>query len=205
MASLTAYTNNLLKAKGLSAKEAKAKAKKAGYKSIKEAKAAGSVYYTKKVKGKDGKLKDVLMVAAYAEDLNSPIKETPLKKKKDQIFIPKGDKKRMPTTPEAKKKVVEGSKLKDNQKKMLLEQLEANEKRKAANAAKKKNLNKGGMMKKKGYAKGGMKKKGYAMGGMMPMDQKKKINPTTGLSMNRGGMTDMRKSGMFKGGMTKKK
>ena len=27
-------------------------------------------------------------------------------------------------------------------------------------------MNKGGMMKKKGYAKGGMKKKGYAAGGM---------------------------------------
>jgi len=43
------------------------------------------------------------------------------------------------------------------------------------------------------------------MGGMMPMDQKKKINPTTGLSMNRGGMSDMRKTGMFYGGMASKK
>jgi hypothetical protein len=63
-----------------------------------------------------------------------------------------------------------------------------------------------------------MKKKGYSMGGMMPMDQKKKINPTTGLSMNKGGMskkkkgmakggmTDMRKTGMFYGGgMARKK
>ena len=64
MASLTAYTNNLLKAKGLTVKEAKAKAKKGGYKSIKEAKAAGSVYHTKMVNGKP-----TLMVAAYAEDL----------------------------------------------------------------------------------------------------------------------------------------
>jgi len=197
MASLTAYTNNLLKSKGLTVKEAKAKAKKGGYKSIKEAKAAGSVYYTKMVNGKP-----TLMVAAYAEDLKTPIKETPLKKKKDQIFIPYEKRKKMPTTSEGKKKVVKDSKLKDNQKKMLLEQIEANEKRKKKNSE----MNKGGMMKKKGYAKGGsMKKKGYAMGGMMPMNQKKKINPTTGLSMNKGGMIDMRKSGMFKGGMTKKK
>jgi hypothetical protein len=28
----------------------------------------------------------------------------------------------------------------------------------------------------------------------------RKINPTTGLTMNKGGMTDMRKSGMFYGG-----
>ncbi len=31
---------------------------------------------------------------------------------------------------------------------------------------------KGGMMKKKGYAKGGMKKKGYAKGGMMKKKKK---------------------------------
>ena len=63
---------------------------------------------------------------------------------------------------------------------------------------------KGGMMKKKGYAKGGaMKKKGYAMGGMM---EEKKINPSTGMAMKKGGMVDMRKTGMFYGGgMARKK
>lgn len=63
---------------------------------------------------------------------------------------------------------------------------------------------KGGMMKKKGYAKGGaMKKKGYAMGGMMP---ERKINPSTGMAMKKGGMVDMRKTGMFYGGgMARKK
>ena len=49
------------------------------------------------------------------------------------------------------------------------------------------------------------KPKKMAMGGMMPMNQKRKINPTTGLSMNKGGMTDMRKTGMFYGGMARKK
>ena len=55
------------------------------------------------------------------------------------------------------------------------------------------------------------------MGGMMPMNEKK-INPTTGMAMNKGGMskkkkgyakggmTDMRKTGMFYGGgMARKK
>jgi len=45
-----------------------------------------------------------------------------------------------------------------------------------------------------------MSSKGYSMGGMMPMDQQRKVNPTTGLSMNKGGMSDMRKTGMFYGG-----
>ena len=48
------------------------------------------------------------------------------------------------------------------------------------------------------------KKKKMAMGGMMPM-QERKINPSTGLAMNKGGMTDMRKTGMFYGGMARKK
>tara|TARA_R110002012_G_scaffold75370_2_gene190478 strand:+ start:489 stop:866 length:378 start_codon:yes stop_codon:yes gene_type:complete len=71
-------------------------------------------------------------------------------------------------------------------------------------AMKKKGYAKGGAMKKKGYAKGGaMKKKGYAMGGMM---EERKVNPTTGMMMKKGGMVDMRKSGMFsKGGLTKKR
>ena len=53
------------------------------------------------------------------------------------------------------------------------------------------------------------KPKKMAMGGMMPMQQQRKINPTTGLAMNKGGMIkskprtghmDMRKNGMFYGG-----
>ena len=53
------------------------------------------------------------------------------------------------------------------------------------------------------YSKKRKDQKKMAMGGMMPM-QERKINPTTGMSMNKGGMTDMRKSGMFYGGMAKK-
>tara|TARA_R100000234_G_scaffold100376_1_gene69215 strand:- start:280 stop:726 length:447 start_codon:yes stop_codon:yes gene_type:complete len=87
--------------------------------------------------------------------------------------------------------------------------------RKAAKGGmmKKKGYAKGGAMKKKGYAKGGaMKKKGYAMGGMMPT-QERKINPTTGMAMKKGGMAksrtghmDFRKGGLFYGGgMARKK
>ena len=42
------------------------------------------------------------------------------------------------------------------------------------------------------------------VGGMMPT-QERKINPSTGMAMNKGGMTDMRKTGMFYGGMASKK
>jgi len=58
-------------------------------------------------------------------------------------------------------------------------------------------------------AKGGMpdysKKKAHQMnmGGMM---EEKKINPSTGMAMKKGGMVDMRKTGMFYGGgMARKK
>ena len=84
-------------------------------------------------------------------------------------------------------------------KKKMIEKIKEMQGKKTAKAAK------GGMMKKKSYAKGGaMKKKGYAMGGMMPT-QERKINPTTGMTMKKGGMIDMRKSGMFsKGGVMKR-
>ena len=83
----------------------------------------------------------------------------------------------------------------------------ATDKRAKGGMMKKKGYAKGGAMKKKGYAKGGAmkkKKKGYAMGGMMPT-QERKINPTTGMTMKKGGMIDMRKTGMFsKGGVIKR-
>jgi len=70
----------------------------------------------------------------------------------------------------------------------------------------------GGMMKKKGYAKGGMKKKGYAMGGAMkrPTANQKGLKklPTAVRNkmgyMAKGGMT-MKKKGMAKGGAMMKK
>ena len=70
----------------------------------------------------------------------------------------------------------------------------------------------GGMMKKKGYAKGGMKKKGYAMGGAMkrPTANQKGLKklPTAVRNkmgyMAKGGMS-MKKKGMAKGGAMMKK
>ena len=69
----------------------------------------------------------------------------------------------------------------------------------------------GGMMKKKGYAKGGMKKKGYAMGGAMkkPTAGQKGLKklPTTVRNkmgyMAKGGMS-MKKKGMAKGGASRR-
>ena len=69
----------------------------------------------------------------------------------------------------------------------------------------------GGMMKKKGYAKGGMKKKGYAMGGAMkrPTANQKGLKklPTTVRNkmgyMAKGGMS-MKKKGMAKGGAARR-
>ena len=60
---------------------------------------------------------------------------------------------------------------------------------------------------------GAVKKKKMAMGGMMPTEERK-INPTTGMAMRYGGMPkgkprtghmDMRKNGMFYGGMANRK
>ena len=39
----------------------------------------------------------------------------------------------------------------------------------------------------------------FSMGGVMPTEQRQ-INPSTGLAMKKGGMMDMRKTGMFYGG-----
>ena len=68
---LQKYLNNELKAKGLTATEAKKNAGK--YKSIAAAKKAGSLYYT----DKNGKV----MAAVYAEDLKKPLKKIKPKKK----------------------------------------------------------------------------------------------------------------------------
>ena len=43
------------------------------------------------------------------------------------------------------------------------------------------------------------------MDGMIPSSTQRKINPTTGMAMKKGGMIDMRKAGMFYGGMAKRK
>mgnify|MGYP003128866933 CR=1 FL=1 len=67
--SLRTYLNNQLKAKGMTATQAKKNAGK--YKSISAAKKAGSLYYT----DKNGKV----MAAVFAEDLKKPISSAPKK------------------------------------------------------------------------------------------------------------------------------
>jgi hypothetical protein len=52
------------------------------------------------------------------------------------------------------------------------------------------------------YSKKRKDQKKMNVGGMM---DEKKINPTTGMMMNKGGMSDMRKTGMFYGGGMAKK
>lgn len=54
--------------------------------------------------------------------------------------------------------------------------------------------NKGGLIKKKKMNVGGLTSSAMQNG------LSRKINPSTGLTMNKGGMTDYRKSGMFYGG-----
>tara|TARA_R110002020_G_scaffold205466_2_gene410074 strand:+ start:43 stop:222 length:180 start_codon:yes stop_codon:yes gene_type:complete len=56
----------------------------------------------------------------------------------------------------------------------------------------------------KDYSKKRKNQKKMNVGGMMSMDERK-VNPTTGLSMKKGGMSDMRKTGMFYGGMANRK
>jgi len=68
---LRTYLNNQLKAKGMTAAQAKKNAGK--YKSIAAAKKAGSLYYT----DKSGKV----MAAVYAEDLKKPLAAIKPKKK----------------------------------------------------------------------------------------------------------------------------
>ena len=75
--SLRTYLNNQLKAKGMTAAQAKKNAGK--YKSITAAKKAGSLYYT----NKDGKV----MAAVYAEDLKKPL--AAIKPKKKPLGAPK--------------------------------------------------------------------------------------------------------------------
>ena len=67
---------------------------------------------------------------------------------------------------------------------------------------------KGGMMKKKGMAKGGMKKKGYAAGGLKMVKNKEgdmvPFYAADGKGKMYGGGMAMKKNSMAKGGMKKK-
>ena len=198
---LREYANKWLKDKGKSASEAKKDASK--YKSIAAAKKAGSLYYT----NKDGKT----MLAVYAEDLD---RATSVKPK----LRPKTEKKtgtptkRLDTkgnTPPKKKATsvedltftataaIDGKSGVEGYITKLENQL--TELRAAAEAKRKRNVvprtEEAKIRSIEGSIRRIKEKQGMSKGGMA----KKKMG------MSKGGMTDYRKSGMFYGGMAKKR
>ena len=198
---LREYANKWLKDKGKSASEAKKDAGK--YKSIAAAKKAGSLYYT----NKDGKT----MLAVYAEDLD---RATSVKPK----LRPKTEKKtgtptkRLDTkgdTPAKKKATsvedltftataaIDGKSGVEGYITKLENQL--TELRAAAEAKRKRNVvprtEEAKIRSIEGSIRRIKEKQGMSKGGMA----KKKMG------MSKGGMTDYRKSGMFYGGMAKKR
>jgi len=198
---LREYANKWLKDKGKSASEAKKDAGK--YKSIAAAKKAGSLYYT----NKDGKT----MLAVYAEDLD---RATSVKPK----LRPKTEKKtgtptkRLDTkgdTPPKKKATsvedltftataaIDGKSGVEGYITKLENQLI--ELRAAAEAKRKRNVvprtEEAKIRSIEGSIRRIKEKQGMSKGGMA----KKKMG------MSKGGMTDYRKSGMFYGGMAKKR
>ena len=198
---LREYANKWLKDKGKSASEAKKDAGK--YKSIAAAKKAGSLYYT----NKDGKT----MLAVYAEDLD---RATSVKPK----LRPKTEKKtgtptkRLDTkgnTPPKKKATsvedltftataaIDGKSGVEGYITKLEKQL--TELRAAAEAKRKRDVvprtEEAKIRSIEGSIRRIKEKQGMSRGGMA----KKKMG------MSKGGMTDYRKSGMFYGGMAKKR
>ena len=198
---LREYANKWLKDKGKSASEAKKDAGK--YKSIAAAKKAGSLYYT----NKDGKT----MLAVYAEDLD---RATSVKPK----LRPKTEKKtgtptkRLDTkgdTPAKKKATsvedltftataaIDGKSGVEGYIDKLEKQL--TELRAAAEAKRKRDVvprtEEAKIRSIEGSIRRIKEKQGMSKGGMA----KKKMG------MSKGGMTDYRKSGMFYGGMAKKR
>ena len=198
---LREYANKWLKDKGKSASEAKKDAGK--YKSIAAAKKAGSLYYT----NKDGKT----MLAVYAEDLD---RATSVKPK----LRPKTEKKtgtptkRLDTkgnTPPKKKATsvedltftataaIDGKSGVEGYITKLENQL--TELRAAAEAKRKRDVvprtEEAKIRSIEGSIRRIKEKQGMSKGGMA----KKKMG------MSKGGMTDYRKSGMFYGGMAKKR
>lgn len=198
---LREYANKWLKDKGVSASKAKKDAGK--YKSIAAAKKAGSLYYT----NKDGKT----MLAVYAEDLD---RATSVKPK----LRPKTEKKtgtptkRLDTkgdTP-AKKKATSVEDLTFTATAAIdgksgvqgyIDKLEKQltELRAAAEAKRKRDVvprtEEAKIRSIEGSIRRIKEKQGMSKGGMA----KKKMG------MSKGGMTDYRKSGMFYGGMAKKR
>ena len=196
---LREYANKWLKDKGTSASEAKKDANK--YKSIAAAKKAGSLYYT----NKDGKT----MLAVYAEDLNkgtSPKPKLRPKTEKKTTVKPNNKSGEMPSEKKTTSvedltftatAAIDGKSGVQGYITKLEKQL--TELRAAAEAKRKRNVvprtEEAKIRSIEGSIKRIKEKQGMSKGGMA----KKKMG------MSKGGMTDYRKSGMFYGGMAKKR
>ena len=216
---LRQWINSQLEAKGLSASDAKKDAGK--YKTISAAKKAGSLYYTNP--------KGVIMIAAFASDLdNIPTKKKSKKikpydaQKMIKINEPKGG----GQSAKAKKSTLTSSTLTtvtDSQKarvgslsgsmetlsqiRSLLPELRRHLSEKDIKAIENilsgkvpmSDASKINQIKRRVKKSGAMNVGGLTQSAMQN-GLSRKINPTTGLTMNKGGMTDYRKKGMFYGG-----
>jgi hypothetical protein len=215
---LRQWINSQLEAKGLSASAAKKDAGK--YKTISAAKKAGSLYYTNP--------KGVIMIAAFASDLdNIPAKK---KKPTDSKKVGKQryDMRRsMEKATEVAKDVMSDqqkrssriAKIQTAMDKPVMKATfstlqdiknvmpELKKKLSAKDYKQLERILRGGFaMSEKAKLREAKRITGGAMnvGGLtqsaMQNGLSRKINPTTGLTMNKGGMTDYRKKGMFYGG-----
>ena len=207
---LTTWINQKLKAKGTTAKEEKKKAKK--YKSIAAAKKAGSLYYT----DKNGKV----MIAAYAEDLDSVSKNRPKARPEtvQRVGLGYGD-----MTVAEKKEVDAANKdIKRQEKEQYDAKLKeamdgvgitnktrikqgidpsglANPRPKKKPVKKSSNaMNMGGMVQKKGYNKGGLKAAPNKGAASLPQGVRNKMG-----YMNAGGMAKKNVMSYNLGGMIK--
>ena len=209
---LTTWINQKLKEKGTTASEEKKKAKK--YKSISAAKKGGSLYYT----DKNGKV----MIAAYAEDLDSVSKNRPKARPEtvQRVGLGYGD-----MTVAEKKEVDAANKdIKRQEKEQydakLKEALDgvgitnktriergvdplglANPRSKEEKKPVKKSsnaMNKGGMVQKKGYNKGGLKAAPNKGAASLPQGVRNKMG-----YMNAGGMAKKNVMSYNLGGMIK--
>jgi hypothetical protein len=215
---LRQWINSQLEAKGLSASAAKKDAGK--YKTISAAKKAGSLYYTNP--------KGVIMIAAFASDLdNIPTKK---KKPTDSKKVGKQryDMRRsMEKATEIAKDVMSDqqkrssriAKIQTAMDKPVMKATfstlqdiknvmpELKKKLSAKDYKQLERILRGGFaMSEKAKLREAKRITGGAMnvGGLtqsaMQNGLSRKINPTTGLTMNKGGMMDYRKKGMFYGG-----
>jgi uncharacterized protein YfcZ (UPF0381/DUF406 family) len=215
---LRQWINSQLEAKGLSASAAKKDAGK--YKTISAAKKAGSLYYTNP--------KGVIMIAAFASDLDNIPKKKKKSADSKEVGKQRYDMRRsMEKATEIAKDVMSDqqkrssriAKIQTAMDKPVMKATfstlqdiknvmpELKKKLSAKDYKQLERILRGGFaMSEKAKLREAKRITGGAMnvGGLtqsaMQNGLSRKINPTTGLTMNKGGMMDYRKKGMFYGG-----